>query len=65
MHSALNFCPKTTRNETIEIINNKARHNLINAKYRQMAFRLGLVVTGTLARELGGITIWTPWSNSN
>ena len=25
--------------QSIEIINNKARHNLIDAKYQQMAFR--------------------------
>ena len=27
------------QNRGIEIINNKARHNLIDAKYQQMAFR--------------------------
>ena len=40
--------------ESIEIKNNKARHNLSNVKYRQMAFRLvdGAVI-GSFLEPLG------------
>ena len=42
----------------IDVINN----NQIDAKYRPMCDG-GLIGSGTFAGDLGGITIWNPWSN--
>ena len=42
----------------IEIINNKARHNLINVKYHQMAFQ-------SARWRWSGSFLGTPWSNES
>ena len=54
----LEKCLPSVLQSTIEMINNKAMHNLINVKYSKMAFRSA---RWCCSREFMG----TPWSNKS